>query len=137
MGMIQQKLREDLPYGQVFQGDGTPDARDAGIKFHQHGLYFKADGSLATESPRNADKIALLKSLERNPEEPLPDPQVKSRQYVNPEIVDALRAKTDEEVYNMAMILTTKLAEMNVEDTYEPMVESRDDNIDFISKHTV
>lgn len=138
MSLLQKKLREDLPYGRVFQGDGVQDPKDVGVKFYQHGLYFDAKGDLAEDSPHNAEKIALFKKLGENPMEPKPEAQKKEKAIVNPEVIAQLAPMTDDEIYSIAVNLTKALAEKGKDyREYVPSVEARDDNIDFIAEFTV
>lgn len=135
MSLLQMRINEELPYGRVFQGDGTPDPKDAGVKFYQHGLYFLANGELAVKSPHNASKIELIESLGGNPEEPALDTQEPHRQPVNPEIVAKLADKTDAEVQVIAMRMVAALQEQGETVDYVPVESERDDNVCFIAKY--
>lgn len=136
MSLLQMKLNRDLPFGQVFQGTGEPDARDTAVKFYQHGLYFLANGNLAVESPHNASKMALIESLGGiNPEEAPKPIQEPDRTPVNPEIVNKLADKSDEEVHGIALKMVDALHAQNVPFDYTPALDNRDGNIRFIAQY--
>jgi hypothetical protein len=133
MSLLQTKLNTELPIGRVFQGSGEQDPNDRDVKFYQHGLYFKANGELAAQSPHNANKIALIESLGVNPEAPESVVQKPDRAPVNPEIVAKLGTRTDEEVQAVAELLVTALTERGDTVEYVPSEHDRDDNIRFIA----
>lgn len=135
MSLLQTTLNTDLPYGRVFQGSGDQDPNDKDVKFYQHGLYFKAGGELATDSPHNKAKIAMIESLGQNPEEPALSMQEPDRAPVNPEIVAKLGDKTDEEVLAVAERLVGLLKAQKVVFDYEPKLDARDQNIRFIAQY--
>jgi hypothetical protein len=138
MALLQKKLREDLPYGRVFQGTGEQDRNDVGVRFYQHGLYFDAKGDLAIDSPHNAEKIALFKKLGENPMEKKEALQKDARPTVNPEIIAQLAPMDDDEIYAIAVNLTKVLVEKEKPfGEYVPSVDARDQNIEFIAEFTV
>lgn len=137
MGMAQQKLNRELPYGPVFQGSGDPDPKDAGVKYYQHGLYFTANGDLAKDSVHNKARLELIEEMEGvNPSEPPAQMQAPDRAPINPEVVAKLGDKTDEEVFVYARNLTVALTKKKTAFDYEPSVEAREDNIRFIAQYT-
>lgn len=133
MSLLQTKLNTELPIGRVFQGSGEQDPNDRDVKFYQHGLYFKANGDLAAQSPHNAQKIALIESLGVNPEAPEPVVQQPDRAPVNPEIVAKLGERTDAEVMTIAERLVDALAKRGDTVEYVPAEHDRDDNVRFIA----
>lgn len=135
MSLLQMQLNKDLKYGQVFQGTGDQDPRDREVRYYQHGLYFRADGSLAKDSPLNAEKIKLIESLGGNEAEPVAPVQVPDRAPVNPEVVAKLADKTDEEVQAIAERMVEALTVSNTEFDYEPVVTEREANIRFIAQY--
>jgi hypothetical protein len=135
MSLLQESLNTSLPYGRVFQGSGDQDPVDKDVRFYQHGLYFKADGSLAKDSPHNKQKIELINSLGINPEEPVLDMQEPDRAPVNPEIVAKLGDKTDEEVLAIADRLVKALSDNGTVVDFVPAMDQRDKNIRFIAKY--
>lgn len=136
MSLLQTSLNKELPYGRVFQGSGDQDPKDRDVKFYQHGLYFRANGELAVNSPHNAEKIAIIESLGGiNPDEPPAQIQEPDRAPINPEIVAKMGNMSDEEVQTVAERMVAALAKQNTPTPYLPQIEKRDENIRFIAKY--
>lgn len=136
MGLLQTQLNRNLPFGRIFHGSGEPSKADTEVAFYQHGLYFKPDGSLATDSPYNKEKIAMIEALGRNTSEPEPVVQQPDRAPVNPQVVSELEAKNDEEVFDIATTLSEVLVKQGIKDDYEPSLQDRDGNVAYIAKYT-
>lgn len=136
MGLLQEQLNRDLPHGRTFHGAGELSEADREVAFYQHGLYFKADGSLARDNPHNKKQIERIEALGRNDAEPAPVLQEPDRQPVNPQVISELEGKSDEEVLGIAQQLVAVLEQQGIDNDYVPVLEDRDENIKFIAKYT-
>lgn len=137
MALLQKKLRFDLPYGNVYQGAGDIAPAERVLKYYQHGLYFDAKGDLLEDHPHNAEKIALLKAIDVDPDRAPALVQEPAQPTINPQVVEALADMSDEEVQGIAVNLTVKLAERGVDfGDFAPTVDDRDANVHFIAQYT-
>lgn len=108
---LQTELDRSRPFSTCFSGGGEVAEIDKPVGFMQHGLYFGHDGKLLVDHAYNAEKLALLKKLGLNPEEPVEsvlESQAENRVPLNPEIVAELETKSDAELAAMG----TKLVEL-------------------------
>lgn len=137
MGMLQTKLRRDLPFGKIFHGAEHVHPDVAKCAYYQHGLYFDNRGNLLEDSPLNAQKVALIKSLTRNPEEPEGEVLGPERVPANPEVIAELESKNDDELQAMAVRLKGMLIEQGDTVEFDPEDEeaTRDDWVNFIASN--
>ena len=135
--MLQMKLDRSLPFGPVFHGAGETNADDKECRFYQHGLYFGAKDELLIDHPYNKQKVDTIRKLGGiNPDKPAEEVVTQPQVLANPEVVAALDAKTDAELFAMATKLVSINAENGVLDEFEPQESDRDGNLRFIAKYT-
>ena len=110
-------LDKSKPFGTTFGEDSAND-----MAFFQDGLWFNARGECNEKLPANAEVLAKRPQPAAKPPAAIPK-------------TSALDGKPDTELYKMAVDLKGLLEESGEAVSYEPVIQNRQGNIDFIRQH--
>lgn len=113
------------PFGRVFHGEGKPRKSDLECAYFQNGLYYNSSQMLVD----NDHNQTILQS--RNPVTTQP---ASVEQQAQP--IPDLSGETDEIIFRMALNLYSKLARKGETPDFEPSVEAREENLNFLASHS-
>lgn len=135
MSALQMELDTSRNFSTCFSGGGDVAEIDKPVGYFQHGLYFGHDKKLLVDHPYNAQKLALMRQLGLNPDEPKPEvpvEQMEERKPLNPDVVKELESRSDAMLTEAGAKLVAALAAdgQQVEAPAE-----RDALIRFIAEH--
>lgn len=112
------------PFGRTFHGEGKPRKSDLDCVFFQNGLYYDGDHNLVNNDHNQAILHARNPAPKNEAPAELPAP------------VPDLSSESDETVFRMALNLYNKLAKRGETPDFEPSVEAREENLNFLASHS-